>query len=208
MEILVVIGIVMTLAGILAPVLLASKRRAAETSELNNMHQLAVAQGIYTGDTGYVPLSPAVLVEGHYAPETVCSSALDNTLDGIGNLVAREDYAQMGNHPEAVSKFRNSYPGLREFCMPYEWIDKYIKDNPTAGWLVSIASVERRDKSAWIGWYEGSYHRLVLDGSVQTHRVQPVYLSPGGGGDRAEHNFFLFVDGTDEWKRKFISGSR
>jgi prepilin-type N-terminal cleavage/methylation domain-containing protein len=57
-ELLVVIAIIAILAALLMPALSRAKNRSAEATDFNNLHQILVAQHIYTGDNRDVLTPP------------------------------------------------------------------------------------------------------------------------------------------------------
>jgi len=206
-ELVVAIGVVVGLAGFVPPMLATAKSHEADRSELAELHQLAVAQSLYTADTGGIPMSTSTLVQGGYVDQSVCSSPLDLTKNGMANAITDD----LGKHSELYLKlgtdYRSSYVGLREFDFPISWMEKYVKPLDGGGWLACLTTSKRFNSDGNLVWASDTYRRLMLDGSVQTKRHEPVSLKVGKETMRADHSLFLFVDGTTEWKTSFISGS-
>jgi len=206
-ELIVAIGVVVGLAGFLPSLLASAKTREADKSELSELHQLAVAQSLYTADTQGIPMSTLTLVQAGYIKPDVCSSPVDRTPNGMANAITDD----LGTHSELYRRlrtdYRNSYVGLREFDFPKSWFDQYVRKFDGAGWLACLTSSKKFNEDGNLIWASDSYRRLMLDGSVQIRRHDPVSLKVGKETMRADHSLFLFMDGTNEWKTSFISGS-
>jgi type II secretory pathway pseudopilin PulG len=205
-ETLAAVGAVIALAGVASPLLVSAKEHAAASAEMSELHQLAVAQSIYTADTLGIPTSTLPLVHGGYISSDLCVSPLDNSVRGIANEFDSDVAQHSAIYSSFVVPYRSSYIGLRELGFPYTWLDKYVKGKDGAGWLVSLTGTNHQDADHWNSWFTGTYRRVCLDGSVQVKKHEPVSISTLSGSTPVEHDFLLFVDGTNEWKRKFISG--
>jgi prepilin-type N-terminal cleavage/methylation domain-containing protein len=206
-EVLITIAVVVVMVGILSAVLVSSRKRAGDASEISNMHQLGLAQGVYTADTGYIPMSVRPLVTGGYAPASVCVSPFDTTPDGFTNAVIAESFMDEARRKKLRLPFRSSFLGVGDMGMSYKVLNEYAKEMPGGGWLISVVDTPRGDPKRYATSYQGAYRRLLLDGSVQTRHATPITLDPTGNGDRIWNSTFLFMDGTEEWKRKITSES-
>jgi hypothetical protein len=206
-EVIVAIGVVVGLAGFVPPMIASSKVREADRSELSELHQLAIAQALYTGETGGIPMSTLTLVEGGYVSSNLCSSPVDLTPDGMANAITDDLGSRSQHYLKLGTSYRNSYVGLREFDFPKSWMDQYVKTLSGGGWLASLGASKKFNEDGHLVWSSDTYRRLMLDGSVKTCHHQPVTLKVGKETMRADHSLFLFVDGTTEWKTSFISGS-
>lgn len=199
--------VVIAVAGFASPVLMTMKQHSANGNEMTQLRQLAISQGIYTAETDGIPMSTSTLVSAGLVSADVCASPLDTSADGISNDLDEELGNQSQKYRDLVLPYRNSYLGLREFGFAPKMIDDSLKGAPGAGWLVSITTTLRRDPKKWSTWYTGGYRRVMLDGSVQARSHEPVPLATMSGKTTAEHPFFLFRDGSLEWKKRFLSGS-
>ncbi len=206
-ETMAAIGAAIALAGVAAPLLVSAKERAAGSAEMSQLRALATAQSLYTADTGGIPLSTATLVQGGYVSRDQCSAPTDPTSRGIANELDDDISHSSAMYGDLLVPYRSSYIGLRELAFPSAWIGKYLKDKPGAGWLVSLTTIQHSDPEHWNSMYSGTYRRVCLDGSVQVRTFAPVMVPSINGAAPAQHDFFFFVDGSTEWKRKFISGS-
>lgn len=208
LETLAAIAVVAGLAGVAPSMLAGAKIRTANQGEISRLHDLGVAQGIYTADTGGVPMSTLPLVKGGYVRSELCASPLDTTADGLANALTEELGIHSKSYLKLGTSYRSSFVGLREFGFPYDWMRKYIQTDNAGGWLVSLTTSKRINAEGTGTWFSGNYRRLMLDGSVKDRRHMPVNIGEGNEVVNAEHDLFLFLDGTNEWKKSFVSGSR
>lgn len=203
------IGVVAAFA-VAAPVALAgAKDEQGKRSEISELHQLAVAQSLYTSEhDGDIPTSTFTLVKGGYVNPDVCYSPNDIYSQGLANSIDEKLGLVSSHYQDLVTPYRNSYMGFREYDFPYAWMKKYVLENPAGGWLVSLTMSDRLKNKRGAAGFTGPYQRLALDGSVKLRQHEPVGIVQGGIPAKAEHDIFLFLDGSNEWKTKFISGSR
>lgn len=206
-ESLAAMGAAIALAAVASPLLVSAKEHAASSAEMSQLHQLAIAQSVYTADTQGIPTSTLPLVNGGYVSQDVCASPMDATGEGVANALDGDVGRTSAKYGNLVVPYRSTYVGLREFGFPYAWVGRYLKDRDSAGWLVSLTTTKHSDPDTWNSMYSGTYRRVCLDGSVQVRRHTQVMIPSINGDAPAQHDFFLFADGTNEWKRKFISGS-
>lgn len=206
-ETLAATGIAIILAGVASPLFLSAKEHAATSGEWSELRQLAIAQSVYTADTGGIPMSTLPLVQGGYISANRCASPVDTTDPGIANELDDDIGKTSAMYEKLIVPYRSSYLGMRELGFPYKWVDAYLKSKPTDGWLVSLTSTKRSDAHHWNSMYSGTYRRVCLDGSVKELPHLRFTVNTVSGEAAAQNDFFLFADGTNEWKRKFISGS-
>jgi|GEM_PF-2391053 len=199
---------VIVLMAFSMPLMASMRQKSALHGELAQFRQLAVAQSLYTASTdGGIPMSAVTLIQGGYIDAKTVSSPADPSADGIANELDRGYGETSLMYRKLIVPYRSSYLGLREFHYPREYLDKYLKHEPNGGWLVSLSPTVLHDRSRYESWWSGTYRRLLLDGSVRTEQHQPVSIESVTGHEMAQHPLFLFVDGSQQWKRKLISGS-
>ena len=206
-ETLAAMGAAVALAGVASPLLVSAKEHAATSAEMSQLRDLAMAQTLYTADTGGIPTSAVSLVQAGYVTQDQCAAPTDTTARGIANELDEDISHTSAMYGKLPVSYRSTYIGLRELAFPYAWVGKFLKDKPGAGWLVSLTTIKRSDPDHWNSMYSGAYRRVCLDGSVQVRTYTPVMVPSINGTAPAQHDFFFFVDGSNEWKRKFISGS-
>lgn len=206
-ETLVAVVVVVALAGVVMPALASANHREADRTEMSELRQLGIAQGIYTEETGAIPMSTLTLVQRGLVSPNVCSSPLDKMQNGTANAITKSFGMHSAMYLRLGTPYRNSYVGLREYAFPYKWMDQYVKPMSGGGWLVSLTTSQRMNDDGSMIWSSGTYRRLMLDGSVQVKRHEPVELKVGNDVMNADHDLFLFLDGSKEWKTSFVSGS-
>jgi prepilin-type N-terminal cleavage/methylation domain-containing protein len=200
-ELLIVIGCICLLAAILFPVFSRAKYRALETTEISEMRQLGVAQGIYAADTGEQFCSVDQLLQSGLIPKPICLSPLDRMPNGLAN-----DYMSfLAKHSNLYASLLLPYPetfvGFRELGYSRQSFTDNVLTQPGAGWLVSLTRTTGATPKIWDSMLTGYYRRLEMDGSVQ---LKPQVTFPYMGST-AQHPIFWFMDVSDEWKIDFAN---
>jgi len=200
-ELLVVIAIVLVLIGVVTPVLALAKRRSLVTTEISNMHQLGLAEGLYVQENRDPPTSVDYLVRQGTAPKIICYSPLDYTPNGLTNAFgeACSSETQIFNHRKL--SYPNSYFSLREYGLREGDMQTVVEPMPGAGWLVSVTDAHSFNRHSLCSAFFGKYRRLELDGSVHTFDAGWVNY----GGQQVWHDLFYFLDASDQWKGEFTS---
>jgi prepilin-type N-terminal cleavage/methylation domain-containing protein/prepilin-type processing-associated H-X9-DG protein len=148
-ELLVVIAIIAILAAMLLPALAAAKKKAQTTNCISNLHQWALAQQIYAGDSGdYIPLDGTMAAGtsgyGQYGTDTGATTGPTSPQDPVAwynvlpQLVADNPLSYYYNQFGApTTKF--PFPGNGKGKI---WIcpaDQYVQADIDSGFLNSGA---------------------------------------------------------------------
>lgn len=119
------------------------------------------------------------------------------TAQGYTNLIVEFHSRSSLGLIEFIPPFPCSYTGLGDYAYPARYFEENIKDQPNAGWLVSLVESKPRIRDQY-SFLEGKYRRLLLDTSVHT-KIHAWHLR---NGERVHHPAFWFADGGDEWKNQ------
>ena len=198
-EVLTVTAIVIILVGILVPTLISAKSSAKRVTEISQLHQIGLAQALYSQETGHFGNLDAFVQLG-LVPKALCISPLDTTPDGIANSLTSEFAVHSDVYAALKLNYPSTYVGFREYHYPDEWYDKYVLINPNPGWLVSWTQSKRVIKTAW-HFTSGKYRRLLFDTSVVLRDFTSVHTSDGS----TQHPLLQYSDPSDQWKEQFIS---
>lgn len=197
-EILVAISIMLVLIGVLAPVIVVAKRKAKESSDLNEMHQLGLAGAMYQEQSGDFPTGTAPLVRSGLAPITICSGLVDPYPQGLANMLVSAAESHYGSSNTLVTPYRNSYVGPREFNMSMAVLRKYLGDAKAEGWLVDLSSGTRVDPTN--GLFMGRYRRLLNDTSVVARQMTGHPVTQDGRVGTRYYTYDYFGDQAN-WLR-------
>lgn len=171
-EVLTVFAIVLIIAAISFPVYLSSRAKGYEVRDISNLKQLGTAGALYNEASGAFPDSTTPLVELKYVPKELVASGLDPHSEGLANVVVKDLVTVPFDRPENLTKYKNSYPGLREFCISDIWADEVIRNRDGGGWLIELSAGKDDPALATNGFRTGllnrtgKYKRLLYDTSV------------------------------------------
>ena len=199
-EVLTVIVIVAILVGILVPVLYRAKNASKATVEISQLHQIGLAQAIYSQESGHVG-NLDLFVSLGMIPRETCFSPQDKFPKGIANDLVRELAANSEVYANLGLNYPSTYVGFREYHYPDDWYEKYVLVNPNPGWLLSWTPMDLHKHKSWLTIFKGKYRRLLFDTSVVSRQFETVDSKLG----KAQHPLLLFSDPSQQWKEKFIS---
>lgn len=171
-EVLTVLAIIIIIAAISFPVYLNSRAKGYEVRDIGNLKQLGTAGALYNEAAGAFPDSTTPLVELKYVPKELVASGLDPHSEGLANVVVKDLQTVPFDRPENLTKYKNSYPGLREFCISDIRADEVIRSSTGGGWLIEPSTGKDDPKLAASGFRTGmlqrvgKYKRLLYDTSV------------------------------------------
>lgn len=198
-EVLVSITVILVLAGILTAVLVQARHRAYESMGMQNMRQLGLAASLYRDQAGDHPLGTAVLVDTGLVPPEICSSPADHFPAGFANRLIEDISVHDSTFMALRVDYRSTYVGPREYRYGSSLFSEFVAEQPAAGWLVDLTRSEPRSETSLLSRYEGSYRRLLLDGSVVNRRHKALDVGAAGAPSLASHPFFMFCDGDQAW---------
>lgn len=204
-ELIIVIGIVLVLAGVLAPVLADSKRAGLWAVDMSNMRQISAAMHIYEENQGEMALGTAPLVYTNLIPKEICISGLDRTRIGLANVVGEELIA---NNPEPerlrylIRPYKSSYLGYWDYGWTRDKFRKEVEGYPAPGVLISTVESDFKKHLGHTVPASGKYLRLLLDGSVVVRQYSPLDMGAGG---KAHSVCWLFADYDAAAKAKHIA---
>lgn len=186
-EVLIVIAIILVITGIALPALAAARRRSFLAVDTANLKSLGQAIALYHEDSDTQLPQFETLIESKLISESTLCSPLDQTKLGITNEYRKFTEVK-------TSRFRNSYLSVQDIAgltVPK------ILDSNASGFAVSlgVAELARPDKGI-INGYDGTYLRLMRDGSVQKRNVLWKMVADGG---KATHYTWLFTDEIDKF---------
>ncbi len=192
LEILVAISVLVILIGVLGPVFVIAKRKAKESSDLNEMHQLGLAGAMYHDQYGDFPTGTAPLVSTGLVPKSICSGQVDPYPQGLANMLVSTAESHYGSVETLVTPYRNSYVGPREFNMSMATVRKYLPGATSEGWLVDLSTGTRVDPTN--GLFIGRYRRLLNDASVVVRQLSGHNVSHDGHTGTRYYNYDYFGD--------------
>lgn len=180
-ELLVVVAVVALLAGLLTAAVLASKRRGREAFDIGSLRQLGVAAQLYTDEYEKAPSLVKELTQSEMTPKNLWSGALDSTKEGIRNRLV----AIGGRGKFQPESFRITFLPIGDLNL-----DSRLAHDSTIvpqermsnrGWLIDLGPANMNWQSHSAYFVVGRYHRLLMDGSVQTRTHQPIDLETSTG---------------------------
>jgi prepilin-type N-terminal cleavage/methylation domain-containing protein len=194
LEALVTIGIIAILAGILLPVLVASKRSAIKTDDLSKLRQMGLAAAMYEDRFGEFPLSASQLVSNGMVPPELCASMRDASRAGIANDLAVFTNRKFADYEKIpIAPYKSSFAGLAEFGMGQPIMRNYVLTGPAPGWLIDATD---SNKELWPtpSQWSGTYRRLCIDGSVVVRQYKDYQCYNNGKTEPCRMPVLLFVD--------------
>lgn len=200
-ETLIALAIIVILASILFAVLSGSKVRAKQASEVEALHQLALAGAIYHDECGDWPLSVAPLVERKLTPPGIGLSALDTTVHGMANELAQSIRSECPACRVVATPYRRTFIGPRDYGRTAGWFKQEIESIDGAGWLVSLTEskpTRPNEPADQFNNPSGSYLRVLTNGGIVNRQHKRV-VTPAGSIYAIQ---FMFADGDDAWRKK------
>ncbi len=160
-ELLICIGIIAALAAIIPmSAFIQARKSALVADETSRLRQLSTAFALYESDYERQQYGTSLLVDLGYVPQGLLSSSLDPTLNGIANNVAEAVHIKMKYRNE-VASYRSSFPSFLVFGQVNESFAR-VRDQPQAGWLVSLSSTKTEHLNSYAGIVHGTYLRLLF----------------------------------------------
>lgn len=198
-EMLVVILVIGVLAAMLFPLLARSKEQAHTVDNISKLRQLGQASSLYEQANGEFPGRAPMLVEVGLITAELCGSKRDNRPMGIANelvtAMSKKRYETMGVPTPSVVPFQNTFVGPEDYGFPSKGFYKQVSANEGGGWLLDFTEATRNELPYPL-WWEGSYRRLLLDGSVVHRRLKNSEGCSEGGSCR--RGLSIFVDEVAE----------
>lgn len=167
-EVIVVMTIILILAAIILPGVLASRAKGYEAKDISQLKQLGVAGTLYNETYGMFPDSTAPLVSLKLVPESLVASSVDPNREGMANLVVRDSQGTPIWRPEHLTSYKSSYVGPREYGVTESMMNEVVRNTPYGGWLVEISTGKNPDSRFPSSpmFFVGKYKRLLYDSSV------------------------------------------
>ena len=211
-ELLIALAIMAVLAGILLPVLQASRQRGYQTNCANNLRQIGTAFKLYEQDFEDIPPHASYLWNAHYisSPQVLVCKA-----DALGDWGTRitQTY-RTGNNGTVIhwldfAPTKTSYIYVKDSLRGL-WEDPFNPingDNPNPGIFVcqshGTETGKQYSQAAIIdGQYgrtewqiSGAILRLNFDGSIVARRYIPYPVATGANSVSFEpHRWYLWMD--------------
>lgn len=188
-EVLIVISILVILVGIFLPLGPQTRKRAASSQDIQNLHQLAIGHMLYEDQFGDIPLSFAALVTVNPELKRVAASEQDTSRVGAANLL-RSDWAK-----GSEDRLRRSYAMPSDIGMRPWLLRERFADCQNSGFFIDASGFAPKDETKLPAEIRGPYHRALRDGAVVTRTVRRIADPP--------HSTYLdftslFCDATDE----------
>lgn len=203
-EILIVMAVLMVLSAIVAPLLVQAQRRSHDAVDISNLRQLGIASALYQEAFGRPALRTTELVNSGHIPTGLCLSPTDGTLKGVANEIHLVAVSPQERAVETLAEYKNSYIGVGDIGLDNEGYKSIILPFENPGNFVGL-SYSKPIPATVIG-FEGSYFRLLADGSIR--RISHRSVSSVVNG-RLEHGYTLyqlFADHPDQWLKNRIFG--
>ena len=172
-EMLTVISVIVILFGIGAAGLGAARGAAYEASDISALRQIGAARLIYEEDSGPL-LRTEPLVTTKIIPDELLVSPSDRSSQGIANVFRQLTHASA----DPVTSYRDSFLPITAVVTPVGIA--MLRETSGAGWLVSFPKSQLVQGTVAQPIFEGTYVRLLFDGSVQKrhHHVRQGYPFP------------------------------
>ena len=189
-EMLVVVAIVMVLAGLLLPAVVSSRREGYKASDIERMHQIAVAGILYSNDYSEFPTRVEQLVELGMIDKGLCRLAMDPYPQGM------ENYFLTGpNEPGFLARTAPAYPESLitpgDFGTRRTFASEIIRySNP--GWAIS--ATQGIPNTSGSRFWGPRYQRVGDDGSVTTRPLPERNEIHQGRTVQAVHFVDFFCD--------------
>lgn len=204
----------MILAAVIIPVVSKSKYQALETTEISNLRQIGLAGSLYRDEYGVNQLLDlAPLVHTGVLDPKLLSTAADPTALGYHHEYRDRDILSEvapGNKKGALWGYRVSFATpVGTYGVPEKRYARWLTDDPTAGWVVSLSRA-LRDGCAIDGDRNeagrtcGAYLRPTNDGSV-LFRHSRDYMVTYENGDVywVTDHLFTFTDRAEQWVKEY-----
>jgi len=195
-ELLVSMGILVVILVLVFAGWGSSRAKAAESSSLQSLRQLALAAELYRADSGEYPVSARFLVaQGRISREQV-SFSQDQTPAGMAELVATDAYRGLTREAPPLS-YRLTPSGFLEWAVQNH-VQRFSEQAPDGGWLVDLSVSELPHPGNPLIFSRGFYRRLLYDGSVQRFPHKDTIQDESGQVGRTPS--LLFFTETEEYR--------
>jgi prepilin-type N-terminal cleavage/methylation domain-containing protein len=193
-EILIVITIIAILMGLVLPVLSKAKFEALKTTDVSNLRQMAIARSLYQeSNDDSTGTRIRWMVNAGVVPKAICASPLDQTKEGLADLMR---YTADPPDNEHVS-YKDSFVPAAEVMGKQTMLD--VESSRNGGWLVSLSLCQPKTGPTLSpsSGFQGRYLRLMMDGAV----VQRVVIwRPTKDAKKEESSFtWLYTDEVDKF---------
>lgn len=173
-ELLICIAIIAILAAILFPVLGRARNSAGATDDISKMHQLGLAYAIYGEQFGEPDGQPWRLVSTGLVPAALLASRLDSTPTGLAQV------ATATIDGSTKTPYKRTFIGYGDLVMKSWLWHEQCDGHEAQGWLIDPTAFEKSPVTGKI-IFKGSYHRLLMDASVQVRRIEPTMTVSSSG---------------------------
>ncbi|CAN5374898.1 hypothetical protein BH11ARM1_BH11ARM1_11610 [soil metagenome] len=176
-ETLVVCGIVLLLAGIIFPALTSARRRGQQASDMESMHQLALAGSMYQENYSHFPRFVNQLVDASAVPPEICGLKSDQVSIGARNYHIKY-FGGLEQIQPMLTKYKNSVNCIGDYGYFQQVVDR-IDTDPNAGWAFLSLELEPDERPPYF-WGKKQY-RIRSDGGVKAY---PLPLTTTQTGHR------------------------
>jgi prepilin-type N-terminal cleavage/methylation domain-containing protein len=163
-EMLTVMAIILVLTGIILPLCLRARRQGMMSSDINQMHQIAIAGTMYSSESGTFPVSCFEVVDSGLLPASIFKLSLDPFPEGLARKY--EALIQL-DRIHQVPTWARSIISLDAFGYSHRQ-DTRLNNGENLGWAFGAtdSSARELEKGAHDIWGE-FYHRIQNDGAVR-----------------------------------------
>lgn len=203
---MVAVLILTILAGLTMPALFQGRRSSFGAVEISNLRQIGQAALIYEQTYGDHPLGTRLLVQTKLIPPEICSSPLDDSREGLANLFVAEAAKSSDVYATRKVPYKNSFTSFDTMAWTLQRKKKYLDNNPSPGWLVSLAAGTPAIPGQILGSYTGRYRRLLMDGSVKSCVHHDPY-DFGANGNKLYMTAYIawYIDVDELWIRRHLN---
>lgn len=201
-DILIVLAILGVLSAIAGPAMVQARRRATEAVDISNLRQIGAASALYHEMSGRPAMRTTELEAAGLVTWDICQSPADGSSMGHANEILFISTGPRSRAAAMQSDYKNSYIGYGDTGFGYEAFQQLIMPFDSPGNFIAL-SYSKRMPVTVIG-FEGTYFRLLMDGSVVKRRHRTIRTTREGRIGRGFTLYQLFADHPDEWLKKVI----
>jgi len=169
-EVLVVIVIVSVLSGIIFPCIVQAQKRGYRAADIEMMHEVSEAGGLYNNDFGEYPLRIEQLVSSKILDKRLCKLSLDLYPEGFSNHFLKQ-VSGLKYLADTSSIYPQSFVTLGDFGYRKEK-EEEVFSSPNPAWAMCDVdgTAGTKDDRFW----GLKYYRIGNDGSV-TYKSVPIH---------------------------------
>jgi type II secretory pathway pseudopilin PulG len=202
-EILVVAGILIILAGLALPVLRQAQQQAYVSDDMARLRQIGMARSIYDQERQGQIYRVDPLVQAGYLSASFTKSLSDSTSKGIAN----QEISKLGSgstlYQSLVTDYPLTYLGLGD-VLPASAARLNVEEQPAGGWLINLVRTENPLESPSYLFWQGRYQRLLFDGAVVNRTIR-LLQSSGPDNLTVSSPVLFFCEPEEAWLKKLKS---